>query len=207
METFIVKFLRNRNEVFGEIKDEENLNRYIVAANLTTLFFCAIYGAIMGLFAGGFAIIMDMIKIPLLFLIPLLTSSLVYFVIGALVGLKTTFKQMFAILSISFAIAATVLVSFTPIVFVYSVSENSHTIMHSVHYILFFLSGLTGVYYLFSGMSNTYEQQKEGRKVNWLLPLIFGGILTLLVGIKLVWMLKPYFHYHQYFFEGLGLLL
>lgn len=160
----------------------------------------------MGLFAGGFVIVMDMVKVPLLFLVSLLTSSPVYFVIGALVGLKITFRQMLAILSISFAIASTVLVSFTPIVFVYSVSENSHTIIHTVHYILFLIAGLCGLYYLAMGIKSAYGRQ-EGIGARWLLPFIVGGLLTLLVGIKLVWMLRPYFHYHQYFFEGLGLLL
>lgn len=204
-EAMFIRILKNRNEVFDDIKNEENLGRIIFGSGLTILFFSAIYGAIMGLFAGGFVIIMDMIKIPLLLLLSLYLSSPSYFVIGALIGLKIRFRQMLAILSVSYAVASTVLVSFTPVVFVYSVSESSNAIIHIVHYILFGLAGLCGGYYLLKGMSNTYGKEKEG--ILWILPFIIGGVLTFLVGIKLVWLLKPYFHYYQYFFEGLGIIL
>jgi len=71
---------------------------------------------------------------------------------------------------------------------------------------LFSLAGVSGVYYLFTGMWSIYGREERG-KMNWLLPLMVGGLLTLLVGVKLVWLLKPYFHYNSYFFEGLGLML
>ncbi len=203
--TLFIRFLRNRNEIFDDIKNEENLDRIIFGSGLTILFFSAIYGAIMGLFAGGFVIIMDMVKIPFLLLMSLYLSSPSYFVISVLIGLKMRFRQMLAILSVSYAVASTVLVSFTPIVFVYSVSESSNTIIHIVHYILFGLAGLCGGYYLLKGMSNFYGKEEKSRL--WILPFIIGGILTFLVGIKLVWLLKPYFHYYRYFFEGLGIIL
>lgn len=204
--TMFIRFLRNRGEVFNEIKDEENLEKIILSSGLTILFFSAIYGVVMGLFAGDFVILMDMIKIPLLLLIILYTSFPSYFVIAALIGLKTSFRQMLAILSLSYAVASTVLVSFTPIVFVYSISETNHMIIHLVHYILFSLAGISGIYYLLTGMWNIYGKE-QSKNIQWLLPFIIGGLLTLLVGMKLVWILRPYFHYHSYLFEGLGVLL
>ncbi len=121
-QTLFIRFLMERKGIFDEIKEGRNLEKLILGSGLTILFFSAIYGVIMGLFAGGFVIIMDMIKMPLLLLMCLYFSSPSYFVVGALVGLKIRFRQMLAILSVSFAVASTVLVSFTPIVFVYSVS-------------------------------------------------------------------------------------
>jgi len=202
-ETMFIRFLKNRKEVFDDIKDGENLERIIFGAALTILFFSAIYGSIMGLFAGGFVIIMDMVKMPLLLLVSLYLSSPSYFVISSLIGLKVRFRQVLAILSVSFAVASTVLVSFTPVVFVYSVSESSHGVIHAVHYILFSLAGVCGAYYLYAGMQNAYGGQEEVGS-RWILPFIVGGVLTLLVGIRLIWLLRPYFHYHSYFFEGLG---
>lgn len=205
--TLFIRFLRNRNEIFDEIRNEKNLENIILGSGLTILFFSAIYGVVMGLFAGGFVIIMDMIKIPLVLLIILYTSLPSYFVIAALSGLKTSFRQMLAVLSVSYAVTSTVLVSFTPVVFVYSISETSNTVIHIVHYMLFSLGGLSGIYYFFTGMQNIYGSKEQSKNMQWFLPLIVGGILTLLVGTKLVWLLRPYFHYTSYFFEGLGVLL
>lgn len=212
-----IEFLRERKKVFDEIKEERNLDRYLLGSALTILFFCAIYGAIMGLFAGKnypIVILMDMIKIPLLLLIPLYITSPAYFVIGALVGLKINFKQMLSLLSVSYAIASTVLVSFSPVVFVYSLTTDSHSLIHQIHYMLFGLAGLCGAIYLLKGAKSVFGKESMNKKVvkegleikehnEWILPIIIGVILTLLVGVQLVWLMRPYFHYHLSFFEGL----
>ena len=203
---FFIRTLREKGEVLDDIKKETGLDGIILNSALTILFFSAIYGVAMGLFTGGFVILMDMVKVPLILLLVLYTSSPVYYVIAALAGLNVRFKQILALLSSSYAVAATVLLSFTPVVFVYSLSESSNSVIHFMHYALFSLAGVSGVYYLFTGMWSIYGREERG-KMNWLLPLMVGGLLTLLVGVKLVWLLKPYFHYNSYFFEGLGLML
>lgn len=215
-----IEFLREKKNVFDEIKGGKNLNRYILGSALTILFFCAIYGAIMGLFAGKShpeVILMDMVKMPLLLLIPLYITSPAYFVISALIGLKVNFRQMLSLLSVSYAIASTVLVSFSPVVFVYSLTTDSNLLIHIIHYILFGLAGLCAAVYLLIGAEsvlgrNVMERdmvsdeedvgtKKLGEGYLWIMPLIIGGILTLLVGVQLVWLMRPYFHYYQSFFE------
>ena len=214
-----IEFLREKKKVFDKIKQGKDLNRYLLGSALTIVFFCAIYGAIMGLFAGKYhpeVILMDIIKVPLLLLIPLYITSPAYFVIGALVGLKASFKQMLCLISVSYAIAATVLVSFSPVVFVYSLTTDSHSVIHLVHYILFGLAGMCGALYLLVGARNVLGEGVEEVKVEgeaeirgsekwqlWLFPIIVGGILTLLVGFQLVWLMRPYFHFHPLFFAGL----
>ncbi|MBN2251699.1 MAG: hypothetical protein JW724_06470 [Candidatus Altiarchaeota archaeon] len=201
-----IRFLRDKKGVFEEIKGGRNLNGIIFDATLVILFFSAIYGVVMGLFGGGFVLLMDMVKIPMILLVVLYASAPSYYVIAALIGLKTGFKQMVALLSVGYAVASTVLIAFTPVVFVYSVSENSNMVIHLVHYILFALAGMAGGYYLLSGMWALHGRESS-RDLGWLLPLAVGGILTLLVGTKMVWILRPYFHFHQIFFEGLGVIL
>ncbi|ODS37911.1 MAG: hypothetical protein A7316_08860 [Candidatus Altiarchaeales archaeon WOR_SM1_86-2] len=217
-----IEFLRERKRVFDEIKEERNLNRYLLGSALTIVFFCAIYGAVMGLFAGKtypIVIPMDMVKMPLLLLIPLYATSPAYFVIGALIGLRVNFKQMLSLLSVSYSIASTVLVSFSPVVFVFSLTTDSHILIHGIHYALFALAGLCGAVYLLAGAKNVLGREVMEKKAGedeadvkgselplWLIPLMVGGILTLLVGFQLVWLLRPYFHYYQSFFEELDFL-
>ncbi len=205
-----IEVLRNRKKVFDNIKEGKNLNRYLLSSALTIIFFCGIYGAIMGLFGGKdypIIIFMDMLKVPLLFLITLYVTSPSFFVVSALIGVNISFRQILALLSISYAIAATVLVSFSPVTFVYSLTTNSHAVIHLVNYILFGIAGACGAFYLLLGANSVLEQKEnETDKSNhlWLVPLIIGGILILLVGVQLVWLMKPYFHYYDMFFEGIG---
>ncbi len=66
--------LRRRREVLAKIKSGENLNSFLLNANLATILFAAIYGATMGAYAGGLQILYDVIKIPLLLLYPVSLS-------------------------------------------------------------------------------------------------------------------------------------
>jgi hypothetical protein len=64
-------FIRDREAVYQNIKSETNLKEYAVSALLATIISGALYGAVMGLYAGGIQILYDAIKIPLLLLISL----------------------------------------------------------------------------------------------------------------------------------------
>lgn len=200
-----IEILRNRNSVFDNIKEGKNLNRYLLGSTLTIIFFCGIYGAIMGLFGGKnypIIIFMDMVKVPLLFLITLYVTSPSFFVVSTLTGVNVGFRQILTLLSISYAVSATVLVSFSPVTFVYSLTTDSHTVIHLVNYTMFGIAGLCGAFYLLVGAKSVLEQKEKGTdksNYSWLIPLIIGGIITLVVGPQLVWLMRPYFHYYDSF--------
>ena len=46
--------LRRRREVFANIKAGQNLNRFILNANLCIILFAAVYGATMGAYLAGY---------------------------------------------------------------------------------------------------------------------------------------------------------
>lgn len=199
---FFVRVLTERKELFDEIAQGGGQQGIIINSALVVLFFSAVYGVVMGLFSGGFVIFMDMVKIPFLLLVVLYTSFPSFYVTLALTGRRSSPAQVLALVSLGYAAAAAVLVAFTPIAFVYSVSETSHSTIQMVHYVLFGLAGVAGVYYLGSGLWNVYGE-RDWKRMEWLVALAVGCVLTLLVGYKMVWLLKPYFHYTSYFFEGL----
>jgi len=78
--------LRRRKEVFANIKTGQNLNKFILNANLCTILFAAIYGATMGAYPGGLQILYSTIKIPLLLLISLYVALPTYYVLDAFSG-------------------------------------------------------------------------------------------------------------------------
>ncbi|MFW9793507.1 MAG: hypothetical protein ACFFEE_04335 [Candidatus Thorarchaeota archaeon] len=64
-------FIRDCEAVYQSIKSETNLKEYAGAALMATITSGALYGAVMGLYAGGIQILYDAIKIPMLLLISL----------------------------------------------------------------------------------------------------------------------------------------
>jgi hypothetical protein len=200
-KNFFARLLTERAQVFEKVRNRERMDLLIRESLLTLLFYSAIYGTVMGLYAGGFVILMDLIKVPLLLFLTLGISAPPFYVFCILFGLRTDLRQVFSLLSASYAASATVLLFLTPVVLIYSVSGTSHEHMHYVHYVIYGIAGLSGLYYLAFGMRQVYGRSG----MHWLLALIAGGLFTLLVGGNLVLLLKPYLIYQTYFFDSPGL--
>src|SRR5437773_8411794 len=107
--------LRRRREVLAKIKSGENLNSFLLNANLATILFAAIYGATMGAYAGGLQILYDVIKIPLLLLISLYVALPTYYVLDAFSGGDISLRQTAAVIVSSFAIMSIILLAFVPV--------------------------------------------------------------------------------------------
>ncbi|MFW9933456.1 MAG: hypothetical protein ACFFDR_12465, partial [Candidatus Thorarchaeota archaeon] len=52
-------FIRDREKVFSNIKEETNLKEYYLVSTIAILAFGALYGAVMGFYAGGIQILFD----------------------------------------------------------------------------------------------------------------------------------------------------
>ena len=100
--------LRRRKEVFANIKTGQNLNRFLLNANLCTILFAAIYGATMGAYPGGLQILYSVIKIPLLLLISLYVALPTYYVLDAFSGGDISLRQTAAVILSSFSIMSIV---------------------------------------------------------------------------------------------------
>ncbi len=184
--------LRKRRAVFASIKSGENLTKFIVNANLCTILFAAIYGATMGVYAGAYHVLYNIIKIPLLLLISLYISIPTYFVLDAFSGGDVGFRQTAAVLLSSFAIMSTVLLAFVPVNLFFILTTpgqgfQTYAFIVLLNVGIFAIAGLAGIAYQAAGLESIHSNRR------WVDGFLIGLLVQVFVGTQLAWVLRPYF--------------
>ncbi len=187
-------FIRDRETIYKNIKNETNLKNYAVVATVSTIVFAALYGAVMGVYAGGIQILFDAIKIPLLLLISLYVSLPTYFVLNGILGGELSLRQMAVLFMVSVTVMAVMMIAFLPVTLFFTLTTPERTFATYAFSILlnvlfFALAGLTAVIYLLNGFSQIHGENKR-----WVPAMMIGSIVLAFVGTQLAWVLRPYFH-------------
>jgi len=190
----INRFISDRKAVYADLKEEKRLGEYFIASLLGTLIFSAVYGLVMGIYAGGIQILYDALKIPMLLLISLFVSLPTFYVLNAILGGEMTFRQVVVLFMISVTAMSTMLVAFMPVTLFFTITtpergfaSYSFTVMLNV--LIFTLAGLTAVVYLLSGFGYIHGKNKR-----WIPGFLIGSCVLAFVGTQLAWVLRPYFH-------------
>jgi hypothetical protein len=190
----INRFITDRDGIFSDIKEERNLAGYFWTSLLTTIVFGFLYGAVMGVYAGGFQILFDAIKIPMLLLISLFVSLPTFYVLNGILGGEMSLRQMAVLFVVSITVMATLLIAFMPVTLFFTITtpERSFatyafTILLNVFF--FTLSGFTAILYLLSGFSKIHGENKK-----WVPAMMIGSLVLAFVGTQLAWVLRPYFN-------------
>ena len=187
-------FVRDRETVYANIKEETNLRIYFVASTFAILVFGALYGLVMGLYAGGIQILYDALKIPLLLLIALYVTLPTYYVLNGILGGDLSLRQLSVLFMVSVSILTIMLIAFLPVTLFFTLTTPERTFVTYgftvlLNVIFFGIAGLTAVSYLWQGFSRIHGENK-----NWILATLIGTIVLIFVGTQLAWILRPYFH-------------
>ena len=193
-------FIRDRDVVYENIKDEKNLKSYAVVATVSTIVFGALYGAVMGIYAGSIQILFDAIKIPMLLLIALYVSLPTYYVLNGILGGELSLRQMAVLFMVSVTVMAIMMIAFLPVTLFFTLTTPERTFATYAFTVLlnvlfFALAGLTAVNYLLNGFSRIHGENKK-----WVPAMMIGSIVLAFVGTQLAWVLRPYFHVSWAFF-------
>ena len=187
-------FIRDRDTIYENIKDEKNLKSYAIVATASTLVFGALYGAVMGVYAGGIQILYDAIKIPMLLLIALYVSLPTYYVLNGILGGELSLRQMAVLFMVSVTVMAIMMIAFLPVTLFFTLTTPERTFATYAFTVLlnvlfFALAGLTAVSYLLNGFSRIHGENKK-----WVPAMMIGSLVLAFVGTQLAWVLRPYFH-------------
>ena len=187
-------FIRDRDTIYENIKDEKNLRSYAIVATTSTLVFGALYGAVMGVYAGGIQILYDAIKIPMLLLIALYVSLPTYYVLNGILGGELSLRQMAVLFMVSVTVMAIMMIAFLPVTLFFTLTTPERTFATYAFTVLlnvlfFALAGLTAVSYLLNGFSRIHGENKK-----WVPAMMIGSLVLAFVGTQLAWVLRPYFH-------------
>ncbi|MBS3794455.1 MAG: hypothetical protein KGY80_06145 [Candidatus Thorarchaeota archaeon] len=190
----INRFISGRKAVYADLKEEKRLGEYFIASFLGTLIFSAVYGLVMGIYAGGIQILYDALKIPMLLLISLFVSLPTFYVLNAILGGEMTFRQVVVLFMISVTAMSTMLVAFMPVTLFFTITTPergfaSYTFTVMLNVLIFTLAGLTAVVYLLSGFGYIHGENKR-----WIPGVLIGSCVLAFVGTQLAWVLRPYFN-------------
>ncbi len=184
----INEFLRKQENVVDNIREKKFLRKYFVESNLAIILCSAVYGAVLGIYPGGFQILLDLVKVPILFLLTLYIVLPVFYIIDVLLKGEIEISQTATLLLTGFAVTSVVLITFTPVVLFFIITAPDYYFIVLLNICVCGLAGYFGLLYIMRGFQ-IYHKDK-GYK-----PSVFvGSIITAFVGTQLAWTLRPFFH-------------
>ncbi len=181
--------LRDREHLFGMIHSEKELESQIQFFALYSLLFSAIYGGILGSYAGGLQILAGACKVPILLFGTLILCLPSLYIFNILLGSKLSFKQTLTILLVSTYLMSMLLASLSPIVFFFIMTTGAKMFISLLNLIVFTISGLFSLDLLWKGMR--YLTEKSGYEPNIRVIKVWS-IIYAVVGSQLSWGLRPY---------------
>lgn len=198
----VEEFLKRRDEFLKKLTDEKQLQTYFTSCNLAIIIFSAIYGATMGIYAGGIQVVYDAVKIPMLLLISVYVTVPSFYVLSSLLGGKISFRQMVVLLLSGLTVMAVVLLAFVPVnLFFILTTANatfrSYAFLVLLNVVIFTLAGLFAIFYVLKGFMTIFQDP------DWRFAFLVGSIIFMFVGSQLAWVLRPYFHYYPGFIRPL----
>jgi hypothetical protein len=190
--------LRFRESFFEEIFAGRNVGARLRWFSTMSAILCAIYGASMGFqgFAQGFSVGMlqsatSAVKVPILFLLSLMISYPVLYVVSALMGVRLAFGQTLALIMMALTLNSILLASCAPIAFFFVVTGSEYAFIKLLHVAIFGFSGVWSMLALWQGLKVMYEKSdlypRQALRVFQAWIVIFA-----FVGTQMAWSLRPF---------------
>ena len=198
MFSTVGKVITDHEKVISDIKAKRNLKDYFIENNMIILICGLIFGAVLGVFVGGEQIIINSIKIPLLFFITLYISLPIFYIIDLLTGSKIDFVQIATLILTGYAVAAIILMTFIPVVLFFIVTAKEY------YFTVFLTIGVTGLAGYFSIVYIWRNFQVFHDDSKWYPSVITGTFIIAFVGTQLAWSLRPFFHPYSEFIRPMG---
>jgi hypothetical protein len=191
MEAFAVieHILRNRKDFFDEIRASNEIATKIRDMLISSIFFFALYGAVMGSSNSALQALCSAIKLPILFLITLVICLPTLYFFNLLFGSRLTLPQTLALILTAITVTAVLTLSFAPISLFFWLTAPHYQFFKLLNVAILTLTGFFGLTFLVTGMGHV--QQEDGRTARNLILrmwiLIYG-----FVGTQMAWTLRPF---------------
>ncbi|MBK1988693.1 actin-binding WH2 domain-containing protein [Sphaerospermopsis aphanizomenoides BCCUSP55] len=197
----LLSLLRDRQGFLEEISQEVRLQSKISSLFVTSSIFFAIYGVIIGASNSFGQSLSSAIKLPAFYLLTLIICFPTLFFFNVLFGSRSTFQQHFAVLMTAVSVISVLLFSLAPVTLFFMITApDSYQFFKLLNVLIFGITGIFGVKFLYEGMQLLSKQDEVGKKTrttilkSWLFLYAF-------VGMQLGWFLRPFFGAPGYKFE------
>jgi uncharacterized membrane protein len=189
----LISLLRDRQGFLEEISQEVRLQSKMISLFVTSSIFFAIYGAIIGASHSWGQALSGAIKLPAFYLLTLIICFPTLFFFNVLFGSRSSFQQHFVVLLTAVAVISVLLFSLAPVTLFFMITApDSYQFFKLLNVLIFGITGIFGVKFLYEGMQLLSQQDEVGKKTrttilrSWLFLYAF-------VGMQLGWFLRPFF--------------
>lgn len=189
----LISLLRDRQNFLEEIRQGIRLQSKISSLFITSSIFFAIYGAIIGASHSWAQALSGGIKLPAFYLLTLIICFPTLFFFNVLFGSRSTVQQHFVVLLTAVSVISVLLFSMAPVTLFFMITApDSYQFFKLLNVLIFGITGVFGVRFLYEGMQLLSEQDDIGKKTrttilrSWL--FLYG-----FVGVQLGWFLRPFF--------------
>ncbi|BAY92518.1 MULTISPECIES: hypothetical protein [unclassified Tolypothrix] len=189
----LISLLRDRQGFLEEISQGIRLQSKISALFVSSSICFAIYGAIIGASHSWGQALSGAIKLPAFYLLTLIICFPTLFFFNVLFGSRSTLQQHFVVLLTAVSVISVLLFSLAPVTLFFMITApNSYQFFKLLNVLIFGITGIFGVKFLYEGMQLLSQQDEVGKKTrttilrSWL--FLYG-----FVGVQLGWFLRPFF--------------
>lgn len=202
---YIDHLLRDREQIALELSNNKSVSASIVTCFAVFVALTFLYGLVMGSQSlirgvddGWKFMFASAVKLPLLFLLSTAVCLPLLYVLNVLLGPKSQFRQVFAMIMSSIAVSSIVLGACAPIVLFFMLSTSSYGFIKLLNVAVFALAGFYGVWYLKKNMLDILKpegipQVQLKERESSVQKIIQWWLLTYgFVGSQMAWILRPY---------------
>lgn len=189
----LLSLLRDRQTFLEEISQGVRLQSKISSLFVTSSIFFAIYGAIIGASHSLPQALSGAIKLPAFYLLTLIICFPTLFFFNVLFGSRSSIQQHFVVLLTAVSVISVLLFSLAPVTLFFMITaHDSYQFFKLLNVLIFGITGIFGVKFLYEGMQLLSQQDEVGKKTrttilrSWLFLYAF-------VGMQLGWFLRPFF--------------
>lgn len=183
--------MRDRLSFFEEVRTHRDLGAKLRSMVLSSLFYLALFGMVLGMSHSWMQALMSAVKLPMLFLVTLLICLPTLYFFNLLYGSQLTFQQTTTLMMAAVTITGALSLAFASIsLFFWLTIGEQYTILILLNVGILGISSWWGLSFLRQGMRHVQRHALDVRQwrilTTWL--VIYG-----FVGTQMAWALRPFF--------------
>lgn len=182
---------QNQDEFYERITREENALGRILSPYLLLVLFSFFYGIIMGSYHSFAQAVAAGVKIPVLFSLTLLICFPAFLIIQFILGSKLRLSQMISIILSGFALTASIMIAFAPIIIFFQLTGGNYYFLILLHISIWALSAFFGMKTVIGALKFSCEK-KNVYPHTGVVVFRFWVVILAFVGIQLGWNLRPF---------------
>ncbi len=196
-------YLVERGRLFELIRQAEGLPSLLSHMVIVAGLFSALYGLAVGLYAGGWQVLYNIIKFPWVLLATLALCVAALYVLNSLAGSRLSVLQTTAVVLSAILVTATLLAALTPpLAFLMLTSLHDYPLVIFLNLVTICIAGTGGASFALQATKAVHED--ETVRIRCLKLIRIWMVLYALVGLQMLWLFRPYFRTTDVFVRPLG---